>query len=309
MRDARPPPRCCWARPFAPTTAGPRVFATPEEAVRGLDRRRQGERPRRPGRALRPRRTGPRRHLRRRHGPPQPGGVRGGGGRRLAAGRSSVRAARSWSSATRPGRSRCRSSRRPPGGRSTRQAGREEVLNRRIGRNELAVIRVLHDYVAAQRAYAATGHDGKPAGRYARRFGSDPGTTERALLAGAARRAAQPARDPGRGGFGAGLPASRRGAVPVPRLLLPHPRGPGQGRARAAPPNYVVDGEMTGGFALVAWPVHYDASGVMTFVVNQDGVRLREGPRARRRRRRSRRSRATTPTTRGRPASSGAGAP
>ena len=54
-------------------------------------------------------------------------------------------------------------------------AGREEVLNRRIGRNELAVIRVLQHYVAAQRAYAATGHDGKPAGRYARRFGSDPG--------------------------------------------------------------------------------------------------------------------------------------
>ena len=54
-------------------------------------------------------------------------------------------------------------------------AGREEVLNRRIGRNELAVIRVLPTYVAAQRAYAATGHDGKPAGLYARRFGSDPG--------------------------------------------------------------------------------------------------------------------------------------
>ena len=35
---------------------------------------------------------------------------------------------------------------------------------------------------------------------------------------------------------------------------------------------------MTGGFALVAWPVHYDASGVMTFIVNQDGVVLREGP-------------------------------
>ena len=54
-------------------------------------------------------------------------------------------------------------------------AGREEVLNRRVGRNELATIRVLHAYVAAQRAYAAAGHDGKRAGLYARRFGSDPG--------------------------------------------------------------------------------------------------------------------------------------
>ena len=41
-----------------------------------------------------------------------------------------------------------------------------------------------------------------------------------------------------------------------------------------------MNGEMSGGFALVAWPVHYDASGVMTFIVNQDGVALREGPRA-----------------------------
>ena len=54
-------------------------------------------------------------------------------------------------------------------------AGREELLNRRIGRNELAVIRILQHYVAAQRAYATMGHDGKPAGLYARRFGSEPG--------------------------------------------------------------------------------------------------------------------------------------
>src|SRR4029453_13168558 len=47
----------------------------------------------------------------------------------------------------------------------------------------------------------------------------------------------------------------------------------GQGRsARGGAVEYVVDGAMTGGFALVAWPVHHRASGVMTFVVNQDGV-------------------------------------
>src|SRR5262249_7352786 len=54
-------------------------------------------------------------------------------------------------------------------------AGREEVLDRRIGRNELAVIRILRDYVAAQRAYGSTAHDGKRAGLYARHFGSEPG--------------------------------------------------------------------------------------------------------------------------------------
>ena len=47
----------------------------------------------------------------------------------------------------------------------------------------------------------------------------------------------------------------------------------GQGKsAKGGAAEYVVGGEMTGGFALVAWPVHYGASGVMTFVVNQDGA-------------------------------------
>jgi hypothetical protein len=151
-------------------------------------------------------------------------------------------------------------------------AGREEILNRRIGRNELAVIRVLHDYVAAQRAYAATGHDGKPAGRYARRFGSDPGQQNglywpaqrgepRSPLGVLVAQASEQgySRDGGEG--------------PLPfhgyyfRILE------GQGKAaKGGAAEYVVDGDMTGGFALVAWPVHYDASGVMTFIVNQDGV-------------------------------------
>jgi hypothetical protein len=47
----------------------------------------------------------------------------------------------------------------------------------------------------------------------------------------------------------------------------------GQGKAaKGGARDYIVNGEMSGGFGLVAWPVHYGASGVMTFVVNQDGV-------------------------------------
>ena len=151
-------------------------------------------------------------------------------------------------------------------------AGREEVLNRRIGRNELAVIKVLHDYVAAQRAYAATGHDGKPAGRYARRFGSDPG--RRNGLYWPAQR---------------GEPRSPLGVLVAEASEQGYKRhggeGPsplhgyyfrileGQGKAaKGGAAEYVVNGEMTGGFALVAWPVHYQESGVMTFIVNQDGV-------------------------------------
>src|SRR4030095_8744826 len=55
-------------------------------------------------------------------------------------------------------------------------AGKQEILNRRVGRNELAVLEVTQAYVKAQRAYAASGHDGKPAGTYAQRIASEPGT-------------------------------------------------------------------------------------------------------------------------------------
>jgi hypothetical protein len=150
-------------------------------------------------------------------------------------------------------------------------AGREEILNRRVGRNELAVIRVLHDYVAAQRAYAATGHDGKPAGRYARRFGSDPGRHNG--LYWPARRG-EPRSPLGVLVAQASEQGYRRqGEGPSPlhgyyfRILE------GQGKAaNGGAFEYVVNGEMTRGFALVAWPVHYEESGVMTFIVSQDGV-------------------------------------
>jgi hypothetical protein len=151
-------------------------------------------------------------------------------------------------------------------------AGREEVLNRRIGRNELAVIRVLHEYVAAQRAYAAAGHDGKPAGRYARHFGSDPGKqnglywpTQRGEPRSPLGVLAAEASEKGyrhRGGEG---PSPLHGYY----FRILEGQGPG---AKGGAAEYVVSGEMTGGFACVAWPVHHDASGVMTFIVNQDDV-------------------------------------
>ena len=152
-------------------------------------------------------------------------------------------------------------------------AGREEVLNRRIGNNELAVIRILKEYVAAQRSYAATGHDGKRAGLYARRFGSTTGKQDGLYW---------PARR--------GEPRSPLGVLVAQASQEGYRRvagdqGPspfhgyyfrileGQGKsAKGGAAEYVVAGEMSGGFGLVAWPVHYGASGIMTFVVNQDGV-------------------------------------
>jgi len=152
-------------------------------------------------------------------------------------------------------------------------AGREEVLNRRIGRNELAVIRTCRTYVTAQRAYASTGHDGKPAGLFARRFASTPGAHDGLYW---------PAR-PGepRSPLGTLIAQaaeerySRRadGEGPSPLYGYYFRILEGQGpAATGGAADCVVNGDMSGGFALVAWPVFYDASGVMTFIVNQDGI-------------------------------------
>ena len=100
-----------------------------------------------------------------------------------------------------------------------------------------------------------------------------PGQAERAVLAGGARRAAQPARRSGRGGRRGRAAGSATARAPSPfhgyyfRIL--EARAPPR---RAARRTTSSNGEMTGGFALVAWPAQYDVTGVMTFIVNQDGV-------------------------------------
>ena len=65
-------------------------------------------------------------------------------------------------------------------------------------------------------------------------------------------------------------PRRERRAAAFPRLLLPHSGGPGP-HAPGGAYNYVANGLMIGGFGLVAWPAHWGNTGVMTFVVNQDG--------------------------------------
>jgi Protein of unknown function (DUF2950) len=154
-------------------------------------------------------------------------------------------------------------------------AGREEILARRIGRNELAAIRICRAYVGAQRRYARYGHDGKPAGIYATAFRSDP-ARENGLYW-------QARRGQRRSPLGDLLAAASIDTVAVARRASnegPQPfhgyyfriltaQGPAaSGGAR----DYVVNGKLTGGFALVAWPAQYDVTGIVTFVVNQDGV-------------------------------------
>jgi hypothetical protein len=152
-------------------------------------------------------------------------------------------------------------------------AGKEEVLARRIGRNELAVIATSRAYVTAQRRYAQQGHDGKPAGVYATKLKSDPGkenglywpTTKgqkRSPLGDLVAQAAEEGRP-----IGGAQPAPFHGYY-FKILTAQGAAAPGGARS------YVVNGDLSGGFALIAWPAQYDATGVMTFLVNQDGILL-----------------------------------
>jgi hypothetical protein len=150
-------------------------------------------------------------------------------------------------------------------------AGQEEVLARRIGRNELAVIKACQTYVLAQRAYASAGRDGKPAGLYAQRFASDPGTHNGLYWPAKRGERRSPLGDLVAQAAKEGYRRKAQGPTPFHgyyfRILA--------GQGAAAPGGameYVVDGEMSRGFALVAWPAQYDATGIMTFIVNQDGI-------------------------------------
>ena len=148
-------------------------------------------------------------------------------------------------------------------------AGDDELLNRRIGENELATIQVCLAYVDAQREYYSRGQGlleyaqrldstkGKHDGLY---WETRPGELDSPLgpLVARARAAGYPLPPP-------------RGPAPYHgyfyRILLAQgPDAPGGAY------DFVVRGHMIGGFALVAYPASYGASGIMTFIVNQDGV-------------------------------------
>lgn len=130
-------------------------------------------------------------------------------------------------------------------------AGKEEILYRRIGANELAAIAVCRGVVDAQRDYAASSHDGKPAGTYAQRLVSTPGKQDGLYWE------TKP-----------GEPDSPAGP------LLAQASGGGYNAGKGAPYHgyYYKMIANSGGFALLAYPAQYRVSGVMTFVVTQTGV-------------------------------------
>jgi hypothetical protein len=149
-------------------------------------------------------------------------------------------------------------------------AGKEEVLSRRIGRNELAVIEICRTYVAAQRIYAASGHDGQEPGVYAMAFRSDPGRQNGLYWPAARGQRRSPLGDLVADAAAEGRPIGER--TPPAAFhgyffkILTAQGSAAPGGAK----DYVAGGRMSGGFALVAWPAQYGVTGIMTFVVNQE---------------------------------------
>jgi hypothetical protein len=158
------------------------------------------------------------------------------------------------------------------GWRFDAKAGREEILNRRIGRNELAVIQVLQAYVDAQREYYLRNPQGDKLLHYAQKISSAQGKRDGLYYptkAGEKPSPLGPLVDTAKAeGYKKG-----EGGKPVPyhgyyyRILKGH--GPDAPRGAY---DYVAKGKMIGGFAMVAWPASYENSGVMTFMVSDDGA-------------------------------------
>ena len=145
-------------------------------------------------------------------------------------------------------------------------AGREEILFRRIGRNELAAIQTILAFVDAQQEYAEKGIGGN--GVYAQRT-SRPGTKDGLYWPAQSGEEESPLGDLA---ASAARRLSRRSAAhSISRLLLQGSHQAGT-EAPGGALDYIVRGKMIGGFALVAYPAQYGNSGVMTFLVNHQGT-------------------------------------
>ena len=152
------------------------------------------------------------------------------------------------------------------------ERGNEEILDRRVGRNELGAIAVCDGYVQSQRDYASKGRDGDPQGIYAQRFLSTPGKQD-GLYWPVSKGQPESPMGPLVASAAAEENSKQSARSPAPYygylykiLTAQGPDAPGGAR------NYVVDGKLTEGFALIAYPAQYHSTGVMTFIVNQDGV-------------------------------------
>ncbi len=149
-------------------------------------------------------------------------------------------------------------------------AGKEEIINRHLGKDELCAIGVCRVYVTAQRQYASANATGSES-NYAQKFKSSPGKKDGLYWPAANNETASP--------FGPLVAEAHAEGYTSHKGSGPHPfHGyyfhilTRQGEAApGGKKNYLSHGNLSGGYALIAYPEHYDQSGIMTFIVNQDG--------------------------------------
>jgi hypothetical protein len=150
------------------------------------------------------------------------------------------------------------------------KSGADEILRRRVGRNELSTIQVAEAYVQAQNEYAALDPAGLGRGVYAKRFLSKPGKKDGLYWPTKAGETESPLGDIA---AKASTEGYKFGGKPIPyhgyyyRILTRQGAG-----APGGAYDYLVDGKLRGGFALIAYPSEYGNSGIMTFTVNHDGT-------------------------------------
>ena len=150
-------------------------------------------------------------------------------------------------------------------------AGKEEIINRHIGKDELCAIGVCRAYVTAQRQYASANPATGGVVTYAQKFKSTPGKKDGLYWQAAANETPSPFGPLVAEAHAEGY-VSHSGAGPHPfhgyyfRILTRQGEAAPGGKL-----DYMSDGNLSGGFALVAYPEHWDQSGIMTFMVNQDG--------------------------------------
>ncbi len=152
------------------------------------------------------------------------------------------------------------------------EQGRQEILNRRIGRNELSTLGAIRGYVEAQFDYANTDRDGDGVSEYSQKLQSEPGKFDGLFW--------EPEEGQPQSPLGPLIAEARaegykvKGATEKPspyhgyyyRILTRQ-----GGNVPGGKYDYVINGNMIAGFALVAFPAHYGSSGIMTFAVNHQG--------------------------------------
>ena len=147
------------------------------------------------------------------------------------------------------------------GWRFNTDAGFEEVLKRRIGENELTAIATLRAYVEAQRQYAAEPRDGTEVRQFAQKLQSSPGKKDGLYWPADASKGEQPS---------PGGPEIKDSKTPYAGYYFKILTAQGA-TAPGGKYNYIINGHLIGGFAMIAWPADYGKTGVMTLLINHYG--------------------------------------